>query len=365
MATRSGSVVAAVLFHATVSSACFETVRAEVLSPTRTYQITKAFTDDEGHVATNISGLACMPADATPLSCLVIDDQGRFAQTARLENGQIAAGARLRLMGEKPSKDTVGRPPAQASCSGGVGRFKDLDGEAVAYASPFFYVVGSHGCSRHSRRFRSSSFTLARIPEAGVLGALSDPVIIFDASSVQTTYRLSEVLAVAPGVRDYFARDLMDENGLNIEGLVVSGGKLFAGLRAPTLDGKAFIVAIDADKLFDPLAPISERNTRVISVPLGPDRGIRDLAQLKDERLLILSGPAQEAKLPYEIHILNMVDGSITLVGTLSPLTEAPAAKAEAIAVLSQRENVVDVLVMFDGMPNGGPREYRLSLKGP
>jgi hypothetical protein len=86
---------------------------------------------------------------------------------------------------------------------------------------------------------------------------------------------------------------------------------------------------------------------------------------LKDERLLILSGPAQEAKLPYEIHILNMVDGSITLVGTLSPLTEAPAAKAEAIAVLSQRENVVDVLVMFDGMPNGGPREYRLSLKGP
>ena len=363
MATRSGSVVAAVLFHGTVSSACLDRARAEVLTPTRIYQVTKPFTDDKGHIATNISGLACTPADAASSSCLVIDDQGRFAQTARLKNARIAAGARLALVGAKPSTDTIGRPPAQASCSGGVGKYEDIDGEAVAYSSPFFYIVGSHGCSRHSRKFRSSSFILARIPEAGVVSAISDPAFSFDAFSVQTTYRLSEALAAAPRIRDYFTRDLTGANGLNVEGLVVSGGKLFAGLRAPTLDANAIIVSIDVDKLFDPVTSISESDTRVISVPLGPDRGIRDLAQLKDGRLLVLSGPAQEAELLYEIHILNVVDGSTALVGTLSALMEAPAAKAEALSVLSQRENVVDVLVMFDGIPNGGPREYRLSLK--
>jgi hypothetical protein len=74
---------------------------AKVLSPTRIYQITKAFTDDEGSSAMNISGLACMHADAVPSTCLVIDDQGRFAQIAIIGNGTVAADARLPLIGSK------------------------------------------------------------------------------------------------------------------------------------------------------------------------------------------------------------------------------------------------------------------------
>jgi hypothetical protein len=269
----------------------------------------------------------------------------------------------LPLVGVKPSKDTVGHPPVEVGCSGGVGKFKDIDGEAVAYSSPSFYVVGSHGCSRYSNKFHSSAFILARIPEAMVVKAVSNPAPDIDVSSVQTTYRLSEVLAAAPQIRPYFTRDLVSANGLNVEGLVVSGGKLFAGLRAPTLDAKAFIVVVDVDKLFDPSAPISEGDVRVISVPLGPGRGIRDLAWLKDDRLLVLSGPAQDAQLPFEIYVLNVLNGVTSLLGTLSALADAPQVKAEAITVLSQDQNVVDVLVMFDGFQNGGPREYRLSLK--
>jgi len=363
MALKSCAVIAVVLFGATGSSACLDAACADTLLPTRIYQITEPLIDDQGRIATNISGLACMTTAAVRSLCLVIDDQGRFAQAATLESGRIAAGARLPLVGSKASRDTVGRPPAQPGCSGGAGKYKDIDGEAVAYASPFFYVVGSHGCSRHSEKFRSSSFILARIPEAGVAGALSSPPLIFDPSSVKTTYRLSEALAAAPGVRPYFTRDLLGANGLNIEGLVVSGGKLFAGLRAPTLDAKAFIVAIDVDRLFDPAATIGESDARVISVPLGPDRGIRDLALLKDGRLLVLSGPAQDAQLPFEIHILDIVHETTALLGTLSESTGPPNGKAEAISVLSQHDNVVDVLVMFDGLPSGGPREYRLSLK--
>jgi Protein of unknown function (DUF3616) len=263
------------------------------LSPTRIYQVTTPFTDDDGDVAMNISGLACMPTDAAPSTCLVIDDQGRFSQIAIIGNGRVTAGARLPLIGRKASKDTVGQPPAEIGCSDGERKFRDLDGEAVAYAAPFFYVVGSHGCSRHSNKFRSSSFILARISDASVANpsttAASDP------SSVETSYRLSEALAAVPSIRSYFTQDLMSANGVNVEGLAVVGGKLFAGLRAPTLDGKAFIVAIDANRLFDERASINEGDVQAIPVPIGAGRGIRDLARLNDEQLLILSGPAQDA----------------------------------------------------------------------
>jgi Protein of unknown function (DUF3616) len=361
---RSCAVLAALLVLGTVSGASTDPASAEILSPIRTYQVTKPLTDDEGRVATNISGVACIPAATARSICLAIDDQGRFAQIVRVENGLVEAGVKLQLIGVKPSKDTVGRPPAQASCSGGVGKYKDLDGEAVAHSSSFFYVIGSHGCSRHRNQFHSSSFILARIPEASVVGASSDPTFAFDASSVLTTYRLSEALAAIPPVQSYFTKDLRSANGLNIEGLVVSGEKLFAGLRAPTLDSKAFVVTIDIDKLFDPVAPIGENDVSIILMPLGPGRGIRDLASLSSGQLLVLSGPAQEDdQLPFEIYVFNPLNGVSTLLGTLSELTEAPAAKAEAIAVLSQQGNVVNVLVMFDGLKNGGPREYRLLLK--
>jgi hypothetical protein len=332
---------------------------ARTLSPTRIYQVTTPFTDDDGEVARNISGLACMPADAVPSTCLVIDDQGRFAQVALIGNGHVAAGVKLPLIGRKPSRGTVGQPPTEIACSDGERKFGDLDGEAVAHAPPFFYIVGSHGCSRHSNKFRSSSFILARIPEQQVVSVN----LSLDPSSVQTTYRLSEALAAAPRIRPYFTQDLMNANGVNVEGLAAVRGMLFVGLRAPTIGGNSFIVAIDADRLFDKMATITEDDLRVISVPIGAGRGIRDLARLNDEQLLVLSGPAQDAPVPFEIHVLDIEAGTTTLLGTLGELPDAAGAKAEAISVLSQHGNAIDILVMFDGLASGGPREYTIMMK--
>jgi Protein of unknown function (DUF3616) len=342
-----------------VSIACSAPDSTTVLSPTRIYQVTAPFTDDDGEVAMNISGLACMPTIESPSTCLVIDDQGRFAQIAFIGNGQVAAGPRLPLIGRKPSRNTVGQPPAEIGCSDGERKFRDLDGEAVAYAAPFFYVVGSHGCSRHSNKFRSSSFILARVPERQVASAGRN----FDPSSVDTSYRLSEALAAAPRTRPYFTQDLMSANGVNIEGLAVMGGKLFAGLRAPTVDGKAFIIAINTDRLFDERASINAGDVKTISVPIGAGRGIRDLATLNDGQLLILSGSAQDAPLPFQIHVLDIMAETTTLLGPLSELIGATGAKAEAISVLSQRGKNIDILVMFDGLPSGGPREYTIMMK--
>jgi hypothetical protein len=355
--------VAATLILGAVHGVNSEPMSPNLLSPTRIYRVANPLTDDEGDVAMNISGLACKQAAAGPSKCLVIDDEGKSAQIATIGDGVIAAGPRLSLVGKRPSNDTIGQPPARIGCSGGEGKFKNVDGEAVAYASPYFYVVGSHGCSRHSDKFHSSAFILARIPEAQVIGVSSGQTSVRGSAGVMTTYRLSEALAVAPKVRRYFTMDLMDANGLNIEGLVVTGGKLFAGLRAPTLDGKSFVVAIDTDRLFDANASINESDVRVISVPLGPGRGIRDLAQLNDGRLLVLSGPAQDVQVPFEIHVLDPVSETSALLATLDELSEAREAKAEAISVLPQHGNILDVLVMFDGLESGGPREYRILLK--
>jgi hypothetical protein len=181
-----------------------------------------------------------------------------------------------------------------------------------------------------------------------------------DPSSVETTYRLSEALAAASQVRPYFSRDLMSAYGLNVEGLALVGGKLFAGLRAPNLDGTTFIIAVDAEKLFDESVPIKEGDARVISVPIGAGRGIRDLARLNDGQLLILSGPAQDAQIPFEIHVLDIGAETSRPLATLGELPGVTGAKAEAISVLSQHRDVIDVLVMFDGLPSGGPREYTI-----
>jgi hypothetical protein len=358
---RHAVILAAVVLYGTVSIACSET--GIELLPTRIYQVIKPFVNDEGDLATNISGLACLPADDSRSTCIVVDDEGRFAQIAIVGNGQITAGARLPLIGTKLSRDTVGQPPVRVGCSGGNAKFKDMDGEAAAYSSSFFYVVGSHGCSRHGNKFRRSAFILARIPKAQVVGAASGRNSVFDASSVQTTYRLSEAMVAVPQIQQYFTRDLTSANGLNIEGLAVDGRKLYAGLRAPVLDGNSFIVEVDVEKLFDETSSISKSDVRAILAPLGPNRGIRDLAWLKNGRLLILSGPAQDAKLPFDIQLLDIATGTITLMGTLPELTDAAGAKAEAISVLSQDGNAIDVLVMFDGLENGGPREYRILLK--
>lgn len=185
----------------------------------------------------------------------------------------------------------------------------------------------------------------------------------FDSSSVKTTYRLSEVLAAVPQIWPYFTQDLMSANGLNIEGLAVVGGKLFAGLRAPSLDGRAFIVTVDADKVFDESVPIKQGDVHAISVPLEAGRGIRDLARLNDGQLVMLTGPAQDAPMPFEIHVLDIKAETTMLLGTLGELPDTMGAKAEAISVLSRHGDVIDVLVMFDGLPSGGPREYTLIMK--
>lgn len=305
------------------------------------------FAGKAGETARDVSGLACMPNQGGARRCLLIDDEGGFAQFAQIAGNRITPGAPLPILGEAAAMETLGSPPAPTCARQGA--FAELDGEAVAYADRAFYVAGSHGCSRKKGEFRLSAFHLARI-RVDAAGAPS--------GGVELTYRLSDILRQAADVAPYFGRSPMQENGLNIEGIAVVGDTLWAGLRAPSLNGRAFIVGASLAAVF---APGHERATTapvLLRVPVGGERGIRDLAALADGRLLALVGPAQEQDLPYELLLLDPArPEAATSLGTLRDLRDG---KAEALTVLAEMPGQIEILIGYDGRKNGHFERYRL-----
>jgi hypothetical protein len=325
---------------------------ASNLEPVRTLDA-QNLTDDDDEAAADISGIACMPQSAAARVCLVINDEDRFAQLVKLEGNRLVGGVKVQLIGKQPSNATIGSEPQEAACSEGKAKFKDLDGEAVAFAAPHFYIAGSHGCSRNSNKFRTSSFILARVQ----VDAQGNPV----RPDAETTYRLADALKNAPGVGAFFGKDLNGADGMNLEGIAVIGGKLIVGLRAPVLQGKASLVSVSLDHLFSRDRSPPPSDVRVISLPLGQNVGIRDLASLDDGRLLVLAGPAQEQKdVPYGFFLVDPTAGGAPKhLATLKDV----GGKAEGVVVLAAAADSLRVLVMFDSLPGGGPREYRVPLQ--
>ena len=321
---------------------------AEPLKPERRIEASSDFAGKKRKAANDISGIACRPPAGGEWRCLVINDESKTAQFATLTQGAIKPGRSLPLIGETMPA-ALGRQPA-IGCPkpGGFGEF---DGEGVAYADRVFYVVGSHGCSRHSGEYRPSSFLLARIaPGNGETGM------------PELSWRVADLLAAADEVGPYLGKALDERtNGLNIEGLAVVGDKLWLGLRAPSLDGRAFLVGGSVAELFKPGSEPATGKPQLLACAAGAQRGVRDLAPLADGRLLVLVGPAQEQEVPYAILLLDPADP--TAVRELGELRPRKDAKAEALTVLAQERGELRVLVGYDSVKNGGFEEYRLKLR--
>ena len=323
-------------------------------------------TDDRAY---DLSGMACRPADADGSRlCVVVNDENRGAQFARLGGTTLTPGAVAYDLGTAPARDIRGMRPAQSQCSGGNGKFDQLDGEAVAYAAPYFYVTGSHGCTRGKRKYKLSSMILTRLrPNADGTAA----------TETVSTYRLFDALMAAAPVRDYVLRDLEFDwnavppegtpqpNGLNVEGLAVVGDRLYAGLRAPSLDGKAFLVSVPVEALFaDGNAALSAEVT-TIALEAGPDAGIRDLTILPDGRMLVLTGSSRNGlPVPSRLSLAALPSGTLTPVATLAPVRgenekgKVIDGKAEAVVPLGPGQ----VLVLFDSLRNGAPHAYAVPI---
>lgn len=323
---------------------------AKTLKPVRNVESVEDFIGKKpDKAAKDISGLACLPPAGEERRCLLVNDENQTAQFAILSKGRMKPGGNLPLIGEEPSPSARGTVPA-APCAA-TGPYGEFDGEGIAYAASYFYVVGSHGCSRNGDAFRLSAFQIARIK----VDAAGAPL-----GTVELSYRLTDLLRRAGEAAPYFGKSLDAGNGLNIEAVASVRDRLWIGLRAPALDGLAFLIETDPAELFATGETPAAGTPTVIGFPAGPSRGVRDLAALRDGRLLVLVGPAQGQDVPYGLLLLDPATPQAPKdLGTIAPPKDA---KAEVATILEERPGRLRLLIGYDGVKNGRFQEFELHL---
>lgn len=325
----------------------------------------------------DVSGIACLPGGAAR-KCLVIDDEVQFAQVVIVEDGSLVAGDTIRLVDPENGK-------------------WNIDGEGVAFSDggpskpDYFYIVGSHG---HPR---DRDGKLDALDDAGEIKAR------FDASSVlirlqidpgsigsegkakkppkgETLVDLRPIIYEEPSLaplRPFLGRRLEEKRrGLTIEGIAAVHGRLYVGLRAPTLaadlsvrvpsteEERAVVISFDRDAPFDRTPP----NAQLSLLPLGQKRGVRDLAAHGSD-ILVLAGPAYEPNTAeaagkpgeYAIYLWDRSNETRKLKDLPPYGEDGKALKPEALLPLrTNSDGTVDVLVLFDGATEGGPRQVTL-----
>ena len=161
------------------------------------------------------------------------------------------------------------------------------------------------------------------------------------------------------------------QQGVTIEGLAVRDGQLYFGFRGPVLDGVARVLAVDADALFGSEAGRALETT-ITSLALGQRRGIRDMVAVKTG-ILLLAGPDDSSASQNVGWVLAWWDGkpgesstSVVQPRLLAALDLGGVKlrncdkelKPEAMTVLEETPSVYKLLVLSDGMCDGGPLTF-------
>jgi hypothetical protein len=130
----------------------------------------------------------------------------------------------------------------------------------------------------------------------------------------------------------------------------VKDGIIHVGFRAPVLNGRAFIVSAPAAALFGP-DPV---NLTVHTIGLGLGTGINDLATVSDG-LLILAGPTRDVVGTSSLFHFSDSTGQLKPV---AELVEPIDRRGEGLLLLEENAEFYKLLVLFNGLPDGGPLEY-------
>lgn len=280
-----------------------------------------------------ISGAAC--ALTLPPTCLAVNDETSYAQFFSIKGRKLVPHRLIRLVPD-------GAEPGE------------LDIEGVAYDRGFFYVTGSHGAPRNpAAAIDPSRFFIFRFRVNERTGKprfrFGDEFV--DTAAIVRTNALRDVIKTTAEIGP-FAEKPLGQNGANIEGIAVRDDRIYLGFRGPSVDGRAFILAVNANGVFgnEPMNP------KVHAIRLGPATGIRDLAALrKTPGMLVLAGPVGEPGV-YSVHYW---DGQSAETTPLANLGGVPAGgKPETLLVLSEGAKQFRVLVLIESIANGNPLEY-------
>lgn len=271
----------------------------------------------------------------------------------------------------------------------------ETDTEGMAYADGYLWLVGSHSLTRGNpdkhedgdtaKRFQQlatlkrdgNRFLLARIPVAN--GDHGLPELQKRATQDGVTRTAARLRANASGDEltdalrsDPHLRAFLDipskENGLDIEGLAVTGQRVFLGLRGPVLRGWAVILE---------LVPVEDASASGLLrlTPTGPEerpyrkhflnlagRGIRDLCVQGDD-LLVLAGPTMDLEGPLAVYrwrggatpaAESLVEAE-ELEVVLPDMPVSPEDHAEGVALFPQQDGEPGLLVVYD--PSAATRQ--------
>jgi hypothetical protein len=298
--------------------------------------------DQEWHLAgfensLDLSGIAA----ATANQVLVGSDESFYIQPGTLQPDKH------RIESQRPIALPVesGRKKAEI----------DIEGVAWCKEVHSYYVVGSHGLGKKKADFQVERHAVYQIPVDPESGRIRKDAI--------RRTSLLPWIEKTPLLAPYLKKPLQ-QNGFNIEGLTSSNGRLYIGLRAPNKSGNGVVIDLAAVDLFNgkPTPLVCHR------VDIGEGRGIREIAAVRGGFILVTGNASAESskKIPdtlavepdnrFELRFWNGKNPSSRIIGSL-PRNEG---KAEALLLLSDTDEHVELLVIFDGLPGGQPLAIRL-----
>jgi len=298
------------------------------------------------------SGIACTVNASQQRVCLLAFDEGTQAGFATVKQGALL-------------------PDPQAFTFTGLRG--ELDAEGAATDGQFVYVTGSHSAKRADCASNPDSRFVLRLPLDPATGRA------VPTSQVQTG-RLWSLMQSLPALQAYVgerkclgtepppkAPGLSGQQGINIEGLAVRDGRLMFGFRGPVINGAAFTLAVDAKALFDG----GDAKPQVTRLALGAHRGIRDMVAVSDG-VLILAGPDDDGDsaalgwavfrwdgLPSQGLVQPRLLARLNLGGVKLRRCDAEI-KPEALTVLQETSSSYQLLMLSDGLCDGGPLAFTL-----
>ena len=314
-----------------------------------------------------ISGVKCFAQDENQNSCFIVADEKKGLQQISITksaNGQMTCTSGPVLAKKRGLWCLPGKKP-------------ERDFESIASDGRSLFIAGSWG----NRRKKS----VAPSPERWAL--IAQPLdgvanIQGECARVQRKDIMS-LLKNAKGGFEYFADTPLQCGGLNVEGMAYQNGKLFFGLRSPSIYGQggAWVITAKASELFAGNLPATNAKREYLTFRVNKKPlkgiGIRALEPLGGHRILVVTGPAgvssekvneqgrslinskcrvapyyQNAKIdmPFALWIWTPKTGRLEHLGNVA----GPYAgqKFEGLSVLSYRGDMLSLLLTFDGINN-------------
>ena len=311
----------------------------------------------------SVSAIACPATSTGQRLCLVVFDEGAEARYATIgDNSYAVDGERVVL---------------RASAG-------ELDAEGAATDGRYFYVTGSHSPKRSTCESNPDSRHVIRFAVDAKTGrALRDPAGDPNGSLVryQDSDHLWEIMATSPALKDHVGdqkclgteppednSQLKGQRGANIEGLAVEDGRLFFGFRGPAQKGETVILSVDTEAFFAG----SDPKPRVTRIVVGERRGIRDLHAVR-EGILVLAGPDDDPSSEDAGWVVALWDGKSADQKAVEPKWLArldlsdvkqrecdKELKPEALTLMEQTTDHYRLLILSDGMCDGGPLVFEV-----